>query len=240
MRRCVTGVVALILTAVALPPLLARLTGGRPPRPRPHLAALAPAAVVPAVAAAAVAAAVAAASQWWLALLLAIPAAILLAWQLPSRRRPSRPAATPSGPGPTVRLLTLNARGGSADPAALLSRLRELQVDVLSVQELTPEMVGLLDEAGLARMLPYAHLDPRPDSPGAGLWLIVWRYCGPGGIGDQWRPSSRRSGASRRGAELAGQTCRAPSCLACPGHRDRNRGRDDRLAWLWFRGEGPG
>ena len=86
MRRCVTGVVALILTAVALPPLLARLTGGRPPRPRPHLAALAPAAVVPAVAAVAVAAA----SQWWLALLLAIPAAILLAWQLPSRRRPSR------------------------------------------------------------------------------------------------------------------------------------------------------
>ena len=41
---------------------------------------------------------------------------------------------------------------------------------MLSVQELTPEMVGLLDQAGLARMLPYAHLDPRPDSPGAGLW----------------------------------------------------------------------
>lgn len=67
-------------------------------------------------------------------------------------------------------MLTLNARGGSADPAALLSRIRELQVDVLSVQELTPEMVGLLDQAGLARMLPYAHLDPRPDSPGVGLW----------------------------------------------------------------------
>jgi endonuclease/exonuclease/phosphatase (EEP) superfamily protein YafD len=169
----VTGLVALILTAVALPPLLARLTGGRPPRPRPHLAALAPAAVVPAVAAVAVAAAssgVGWGGGWGLALLLAIPAAILLAWQLPSRRRPSRPAATPSGPGPTVRLLTLNARGGSADPAALLSRVRELQVDVLSVQELTPEMAGLLDQAGLARMLPYAHLDPRPDSPGAGLW----------------------------------------------------------------------
>ena len=85
MRRGVTGVLALILTAVALPPLLARLIGGRPPRPRPQLAALAPAAVVPAVAAVAVAAA----SQWWLALLLAFPAAILLAWQLPLRRRPA-------------------------------------------------------------------------------------------------------------------------------------------------------
>ena len=85
MRRGVTGVVALILTAVALPPLLARLIGGHAPRPRPQLAALAPAALVPATAAVAVAAA----SQWWLALLLAIPAAILLAWQLPPRRRPA-------------------------------------------------------------------------------------------------------------------------------------------------------
>ena len=51
---------------------------------------------------------------------------------------------------------------------------------MLSVQELTPEMVGLLDEAGLARMLPYAHLDPRPDSPGAGLWVAALSLSGGG------------------------------------------------------------
>jgi len=47
----VTWVVALILMAVALPVLLARLAGGYPPNPGPELAALAPLAVVPAVAA---------------------------------------------------------------------------------------------------------------------------------------------------------------------------------------------
>ena len=166
-----TGVVALVLTAVALPPLLSRLTGGHAPRPGPQLAALATVAVLPATAAVLAAAF----SAWWLALLLAIPAAILVGWQLPPRGRDDRRAATarPPGPGPdavTVRVLTLNARGGWADPAALLDRIREHQVDVLAVQELTREMVGRLGRAGLASALPYTHIDPRPDSPGVGLW----------------------------------------------------------------------
>ena len=59
----VTGFLALFLTAVALPPLLARLTGGHAPRPGPQLAALAPVATLPALAAVALAAA----SAWWLA-----------------------------------------------------------------------------------------------------------------------------------------------------------------------------
>ena len=42
-----TGLTALILMSLALPALLARLTGGFPPNPRPELAALAPLAVVP-------------------------------------------------------------------------------------------------------------------------------------------------------------------------------------------------
>ena len=74
-----TGLTALILMTVALPPLLARLAGGYPPSPSPELAALAPLAVVPAIAAVIIAACAA----WWLAALLAIPAALLLIWQLP-------------------------------------------------------------------------------------------------------------------------------------------------------------
>lgn len=86
-----TGFLALLLTAVALPPLLARLTGGHAPRPGPQLAALAPVATLPALAAVALAAA----SAWWLAVLLAIPAAILLAWQLPPSSRTPVPAQSP-------------------------------------------------------------------------------------------------------------------------------------------------
>lgn len=169
----VTGFLALFCTAVALPPLLARLTGGHAPRPAPQLAALAPVATLPALAAVALAAA----STWWLAFLLAIPAAILLAWQLPpflpnASARPVTPHRFPAPPPDTitVRVLTLNSRGGSANTAALLAVLRQHAVDVLAVQELTWDLVHRLDEAGLGGLLPHTHLDPRADSPGCGLW----------------------------------------------------------------------
>ena len=168
-----TGLAALIFMALALPPLLARLTGGHPPSPFPQLAALAPVAVVPAIAAVIIAAATAR----WLAVLFAIPAAILLIWQLPPRRRISYHAA--EGPScesesaPTVvrlRMLTVNARGGAADPAALLRALQWHSVDVLAVQDLTPDMASRLAAAGLGQLLTFSHLDPRPGSADTGLW----------------------------------------------------------------------
>ena len=168
-----TGLAALIFMALALPPLLARLTGGHPPSPVPQLAALAPVAVVPAT----VAVIIAAATARWLAVLVAIPAVLLLIWQLPPRRRISYQAAAgpsrESGSALTLvrlRLLTVNAWNGAADPAALLRALRRHNVDVLAVQELTPHMVRRLAAAGLAQLLPFSHLDPRPGALGTGLW----------------------------------------------------------------------
>ena len=112
-----TGLAALILMASALPPLLARLVGGRPPSPFPQLAALAPVAVVPATAAVIIAAA----TTRWLAVPLAVPAVILLIWQLPPRTRIGRqdPAGSSRESGSALttvrlRLLTLNAEGGKA------------------------------------------------------------------------------------------------------------------------------
>ena len=168
-----TWLAAVILTALALPPLLARLTGGHPPGRITQLAALAPAATVPATAAVIIAAIAAA----WLAVLLAIPAVILWNWQLPPLRRTSHHAAAglarESGSASArvrLHLFTVNAQGGAADPAAILRVLQSHNVDVLAVQELTPHMVSRLAAAGLEQLLPFSHLDPRPGSPGTGLW----------------------------------------------------------------------
>jgi len=166
---------ALFLMAVALPALVARLAGGYPPNPGPELAALAPLAAVPAV----TAMIIAAFAAWWLAALLAIPAALLVTWQLPPLRR-ARFRAAPSPSLRTgsaaatlrLRLLTVNAKYGAADPAALLHILRQHDVDVLAVQELTPAMVSRLTEAGLTHVLPFSHLDPRPRWRGTGLWAL--------------------------------------------------------------------
>jgi endonuclease/exonuclease/phosphatase (EEP) superfamily protein YafD len=196
-RRCVSGLAALILTAVALPALLARVTGGHPPSPGPQLAALAPVATLPACAAVVVAATAA----WWLAVVLAIPAALLLAWQLPpaphnaptARPRPrTEPGTAPDmGAGAfTVRVLTLNVLVGRADPAEIVRNLRQHSVDVLFVQELTPELAHRLTETGMADVLPFSHLEPRAGSSGTGLWAR-WPLIPLPHLPDLWAATPR-------------------------------------------------
>ena len=170
---------ACALGACALAALAARTAGRRPPRGPGRLsaapvqaAALGPPAAVAGLAAVALAASVA----WWLAGLLALPAAALAAAELPRRRHPpvpGPPAPGPPAPGPgttTLRILTLNAMFGGADPAELVAAVRGYQADVLAVQELTDGLVRRLAEAGLPDLLPHAHADPRADAAGAGLW----------------------------------------------------------------------
>jgi len=163
----VTVVLAVALTALTLPVLAARAAVVK--RSSPQLAAFAPLASLAAVAGVAVAAS----ASWWLALLLAMPAAPLVAWQLPPVSRTSRAHHDPLDPGSPalpLRILTLNTMKGSADPAAIVRELERHQVDVLAIQELTPEMAQRLADAGVTGLLPFCHVDPRPASRGSGLW----------------------------------------------------------------------
>jgi endonuclease/exonuclease/phosphatase (EEP) superfamily protein YafD len=164
----VSGLVAAALTLACLPFLVARAAGGQPPNPGPKLAALAPVGTVPAVAGVVVAAVF----SWWLALILAVPALLLVAWQLPrprpARRAPGHPG--PGGPGTPLRVLSLNVKGGAADAEAITASVAGLAVDVLAVQELTSGLVQRLALSGLADLLPQSQLEPREGSAGAGLW----------------------------------------------------------------------
>jgi endonuclease/exonuclease/phosphatase (EEP) superfamily protein YafD len=165
--------VAVLLAALTLPILAARVSGGRPLKLSPKLAAFAPMATLPAVAGVAVAASV----RWWPAFLLALPAVVLVAWQIPLPRRISRaetlepyPLSHRGSNARSLRILTLNVQRGSADAAALVRELDLHRVDALAVQELTPEMVCRLVDAGVADRLRFCHLDPRSGAKGTGLW----------------------------------------------------------------------
>jgi endonuclease/exonuclease/phosphatase (EEP) superfamily protein YafD len=170
-RRART-LVACLLGGLSLLPLAARTAGRRPP-PAPgrlaavpvQAAALSPVAAVAGLGAVALGASVA----WWLAGLLAIPAAGLAIGQLPRRRRRTR-ASCPDPAGPALRILTLNALFGAADPVATVEAVRRYRADVLAVQELTPEFVCGLATAGAGDLLPHVHADARPGAAGTGLW----------------------------------------------------------------------
>jgi len=70
----------------------------------------------------------------------------------------------------TVSVLSSNVYVGHADAKALVDLVDRYDVDLLSIQELTPKFVRQLRRAGLERRLPNAIEETRPRSSGAGLY----------------------------------------------------------------------
>lgn len=72
--------------------------------------------------------------------------------------------------GPVLRVLTSNMFFGRADAEVLVSRVRQLDVHVLFIQELTEDASRRLKQAGLDDLLPYAQHDLRGGSRGSGIY----------------------------------------------------------------------
>lgn len=93
--------------------------------------------------------------------------------------------------GTTLRVMSANLLYGGADPAAIVQLVRDRKVDVLATQELTPEEVQRLKDAGLDALLPYHSLAPFRAADGCGLWsrypltelpAFALRFRSPGGL----------------------------------------------------------
>ncbi|HEU4421227.1 MAG TPA: endonuclease/exonuclease/phosphatase family protein [Pilimelia sp.] len=84
------------------------------------------------------------------------------------------PRAIPGDPGPAsgsaLRVLTANVLAGTADPAALADLVRRERVDVLALQEFTPQIEMALDGHGLTTVLPHRVAAPLPGTPGSALY----------------------------------------------------------------------
>ncbi|MFB9802690.1 endonuclease/exonuclease/phosphatase family protein, partial [Streptomonospora salina] len=65
------------------------------------------------------------------------------------------PGPAPAAGGPRLTVLSANVYFGLADPDALVRLVREHRVDVLSLQELTPQADDALTRSGLRALLPY-------------------------------------------------------------------------------------
>jgi endonuclease/exonuclease/phosphatase (EEP) superfamily protein YafD len=69
-----------------------------------------------------------------------------------------------------VTVMTSNLLFGGADTAQVVRLVRERQVDVLALEELSPGAVAGLEQAGLREELPYAINRPAVGANGTGLW----------------------------------------------------------------------
>jgi endonuclease/exonuclease/phosphatase (EEP) superfamily protein YafD len=115
---------------------------------------------------------------------------------------PSEPDGTP---GPHLRVLTANMRYGSGSADALVALVRSTHADVLSVQELTPDLVRKLDAAGLGAEMPYFDLSPRLGALGTGLYarIPLARAAGPAGTTSSMTAATARPPGGPRIALLA-------------------------------------
>ncbi|MGC1213999.1 MAG: endonuclease/exonuclease/phosphatase family protein [Micromonospora sp.] len=104
--------------------------------------------------------------RWWPAVVAAVTALALIGVVAPRAFASDQPDAK----GPTLRLLTANLLMGEADPAALVELVRTQHVDVLTVQEFTPQIAAELDQLGLSTLLPHRQLNPEFGTTGSGLY----------------------------------------------------------------------
>ncbi|MEB3369381.1 endonuclease/exonuclease/phosphatase family protein [Saccharopolyspora mangrovi] len=105
----------------------------------------------------------------WLNVLFALLATVALVYTVAPRVIPDPVVAE----GEALRVLSVNTYFGGADAAKIVEEVRNRGVDVLSLQELTPEMVTELERAGLFAELPNRVLQAGPKADGTG---IVSRY----------------------------------------------------------------
>jgi len=87
--------------------------------------------------------------------------------------------------GPTLRVLTVNTRYGRASPEVIVALVKRTRADVLSVQELTPNLIVGLDRAGLGDEMPFYTLEPKLGADGTGLYARMRLQPAPRPVGTQ-------------------------------------------------------
>ena len=135
---------------------------------------------------------------------LSIAAGTALAGAVLARAGGRRRAESPDGP--RVRVATVSLRQGLVRPGPVLDLVRRHDVDVLAVQELTPRAEAALRAAGIAELLPAAHVVPArrgsvPAASGA-VWTrlpVLDRTVTPGTFE---QPTVRLAGAGPVDVEL--------------------------------------
>lgn len=104
--------------------------------------------------------------RWWAAGAATLAMVVLVGLVAPRAVTDDPPTAA----GPPLRVLTANLLAGAADPAALVALVRAHRVDLLAVQEFTPDAERALGRLGLTGLLPYRQVSPEMGTTGSGLY----------------------------------------------------------------------
>lgn len=180
-----------ILSAVAIIALLwttlSALPAGLEARmPLPYMIALTPLLCVPLM----ILAAVAAWQHEWTAMSLLIVVALIASSQrinywgtsidpAGKRKESHRETAretTRETLSPQFSVMTMNCRYGRADAAEIIRNIRERNISVLALQEVTDDLITRLTEADINELLPYHQFGDAKETDNGGFNVIYSRY----------------------------------------------------------------
>jgi endonuclease/exonuclease/phosphatase (EEP) superfamily protein YafD len=103
------------------------------------------------------------------------------------------PTEPDGDPGPRLRVLTANMRFGEGSADSLVALVRSTDADVLSLQELTPDLVRRLDAAGLGALMPHYVLHAAEGGDGTGLYSRMPLDEAPGPEGTSFKMVAARA-----------------------------------------------
>jgi len=106
--------------------------------------------------------------RWWAAAVAGVTI-VALGWCVLPRWIPDGDRLA-GAHGPVIRVMSANVLAGSADPEELVGLVRDNDVDILAVQELTPGFVEKARLAGLEGLMPHRVLYPTPSVVGSGIY----------------------------------------------------------------------
>ncbi len=136
--------------------------------------------------------------RWRVAAAGAAVAALLAALVLPRALGGER--IPPGADGPALRVMSVNVYVGRADMTALLRLAVAERVDVVSLQELTPDALARFDAAGGSKRFPGRAVEPRArGAAGSGLvarWPLTDRAGDDATAAEQPDALLRRPGAA--------------------------------------------
>lgn len=176
-----------ILSAVAIIALLwttlSALPAGLEARmPLPYMIALTPLLWVPLM----ILAAVAAWQHEWTAMSLLIVVALIASSQRinywgtsidpAGKRKESHCETTRETLSPQFSVMTMNCRYGRADAAEIIRNIRERNISVLALQEVTDDLITRLTEADINELLPYHQFGDAKETDNGGFNVIYSCY----------------------------------------------------------------
>lgn len=101
--------------------------------------------------------------------IVAVVLAVGIGWQVPPGAARAS-VRTSADSGTEVRVMTQNVLFGRADATQLLTLVRQHRVDVLVVEELSPDFLARFRAAGIDEVLGHADLHPHQRAAGTGIW----------------------------------------------------------------------